>query len=84
MVGFKSSIHIAPRRVGNLFIGKTKMMKQDDFSFWVWIINRQFDIGQHPIGMSVCDQHWSRHSGSSLSKDVTIDESHARFDWVNV
>ena len=84
MVGFKSSIHVAPRCVGNLLIGKTEMVKQDDFSFWVWVINRQFDIGQYPIGMSVGYKHWPRNSCGGLSKDVTIDELDASFNRVNV
>ena len=83
VVCFKGAVHVVPRCVRNLFIWKTKVMQQNHTRVGVWIIYREFDIGQHPIGMRVCHQHGPRYSGSGLCKHVTVDEAHASFDGVN-
>ena len=47
------------------------------------VVDRQLDVGQHPVGVGVCDQQRSAVSARRAREPVTVDQPHAGLDRVD-
>ena len=84
MVSFKDAIHLGPCGVLDALIRQTDMMQQHDWCRWVGVVNAEFDVGENPIGVSMGDEHCPRHTSSSFSKLVTVNQCDSCFNRIKV
>ena len=86
MVGLDHPVHVGPRGLHDLFVGCAERDQQHDrrvVEVAARVVDRQLDVGQHPVGVGVCDQQRSAVSARRAREPVSVDQPHAGLDRVD-
>ena len=86
VVGLDRLVHLGPGRRDDPFVGGAEGLEQHDggrVEAALRVVDRELDLGEHPVGVGVGDQQRARRPGGGGDELVTVDEPHPGFDGVD-
>jgi hypothetical protein len=86
VVGVDRLVDVRPGRVHDLLVGSADPLQQHHrrgVDGAGRVVDAELDVGQHPVGVGVSDQHGAGDPGRGLGEHVAVDDAHAGLDGID-
>ena len=82
VVGVDGAVDVGPGGVDDPLVGGAERMEQRDRFVAGGLVDRQLDVGQHPVGVSVSDEQWTGVACGGGGEVVAVDQADSGLDRV--
>ena len=76
VVGLDRSVELAPRRLDDTLVLGPQRLQDRDRLVALGLLGGELDVGEHPVGVGVGDEHRSVLTTGGVGEIVAVDESH--------